>query len=151
MNREGLTINYFDDTDTLVFHITEPSGCGETIAPDLWVIYGRAGEVSSVTIDHSVRLLGPYLFPDDGQKNNQDNRDMAITYAPETDTLRLQTGEPPYAGYTEKTVAPGLCVNFDPDGWAMGVVIEGAAELLRPHLRSGGEGKSAATAKRLNG
>jgi hypothetical protein len=61
---------------------------------------------------------------------------MAITYALETDTLRLHTGESPYTGYTEKTVAPGLCVNFDPEGWAMGVVIEGAAEMLRPYLLS---------------
>ena len=65
---------------------------------------------------------------------------MTITYAPETDTLRLQTGDPPYAGYTEKTVAPGLCVNFDPEGWAMGVVIERAAELLRPYLLAEGAG-----------
>ena len=48
----------------------------------------------------------------------------------------------PYAGYTEKTVAPGLFVNFDPEGWAMGVTIERAAELLRPYLLAEGAGVS---------
>ena len=136
MIREDLSIRYFDDTDTLVFHIAESPGEGETVAPNLWVMYGRDREVSSVTIDHAVKVLGPYLFPAEGQvgKRSGFDRDMAITYAPETDTLRLQTGEPPYTGYTEKTVAPGLCVNFDPEGWAMGVVFERAAELLRPYL-----------------
>lgn len=136
MSLEGLTIRYFEDTDTLVFHIAESPGDGETVAPYLWVMYGRDGEVSSVTIDRAVKHLGPYLFPADGQtgKRNGVDRDVTITYTPESDTLRLQTGEPPYIGYTEKTVAPGLCVNFDPEGWAMGVVIERAAELLRPYL-----------------
>ncbi len=136
MKGESLTIGYFEDTDTLVFRIAESPGCGETVAPDLWVMYGRDGEVSSVTIDHAVKVLGPYLFPADGQSSKRSgfDRDMAINYDPETDTLRLQTGEPPYAGCTEKTVAPGLCVNFDAEGWAMGVTIERAAELLRPYL-----------------
>ena len=140
MSRKELSIRYFDDTDTLVLHIAESPGCGETVAPDLWVMYGRDGEVSSVTIDHAVRLLGPYLFPNDGQKDNWDSQGLKIAYDLETDTLRLQTGEPPYTGYAEKTVAPGLCVNFDPEGWAMGVVIERAAELLRPYLLAEGAG-----------
>ena len=136
MSREGLTIRYFEDTDTLVFRIAESPGEGETVAPDLWVMYGRDGEVSKVTIEHAVKQLARYLFPGDAQEGKVvwSPSDIAITYAPETDTLRLQTGEPPYTGYTEKTVAPGLCVNFDPEGWAMGVVIERAAELLRPYL-----------------
>ena len=138
VSREGLSIRYFGDTDTLLFHIAESTGLGETVAPYLWVMYGRDGEVSSVTIDHASKHLGPYLFPDDEQigKSNlfSQFRDMAISYSSESDTLRLQTGEPPYIGYTEKAVAPGLCVNFDPEGWAMGVTIEQAAELLRPYL-----------------
>ena len=133
MSREDISIRYFDDTDTLVFHIAESPGCGETVAPDLWVMYGRDGEVSSVTIDHAVRLLGPYLFPADGHKGKRSgvDRNMKIVYTPETDTLQLQTGEPPLVW---KPVTPGLCVNFDPEGWAMGVVIERAAVLLRPYL-----------------
>ena len=91
-----------------------------------------------VVVDHAAKLLGQYLFPDDEKMDKSkffnQSLDMAITYEPESDTLRLQTGEPPDTGYTEKTVAPGLRVNFDPDGWAMGVVIERAAELLRPHF-----------------
>ena len=136
MSPEGLSIRYFGDTDTLLFHIAESPGYGETVAPDLWVMYGRDGEVSSVTIEHAVKQLTRYLFPGDLREGMAvwDSREMEITYAPETDTLRLQTGEPPYTGYTEKTVAPGLGVNFDPEGWAMGVVIEGTAELLRPYL-----------------
>ena len=136
MSREGLTIRYFGDTDTLVFRIAESPGDGETVAPDLWVMYGRDGEVSKVTIEHAVKQLARYLFPGEAQEGKVvwSPRDMTITYAPEADTLRLQTGEPPYTGYTEKTVALGLCVNFDPEGWAMGVVIERAAELLRPYL-----------------
>ena len=140
VSRESLSIRYFGDTDTLFFHIAESTGLGETVAPDLWVMYGQDGEVSSVTVDHAAKMLGPYLFPDDEQisKSNtfSQSQDMAISYFPESDTLRLQTGEPPYADYTEKTVAPGLCVNFDPEGWAMGVVIERAAELLQPYLLS---------------
>ena len=131
-----MTIKYYDDVDILVFHITESPGCGETVAPDLWVMYGRDGEVSSVTICHAVKQLTRYLFPGHVKEGMAvwESREMEIAYTPETDTLRLQTGEPPYTGYTEKAVAPGLRVNFDPEGWAMGVVIEGAAELLRPHL-----------------
>ena len=88
---EGLTIGYFDDTDTLVLHTEGSSAEGETIAPELWVIYGRDGEVSSVTIDYAVRLLGPYLFPGDGQecKRSGVSRDMKILYTPETDTLEF--------------------------------------------------------------
>ena len=105
-------------------------------------MYGRDGEVSSVTIDHAAKMLTRYLFPDNTQEGKAiwDPRDMVVTYAPESDTLTLQTGEPPYIGYTEKAVAPGLCVNFDPEGWAMGVVIERAAELLRPYLLAEGAG-----------
>ena len=90
----------------------------------------------------AAKILGPYLFPDHEHADEVSgfDRDMAITYSPETDTLRLQTGEPPYAGYTEKSVAPGLCVNFDPEGWAMGVVIERAVEQLRPLLLAEGAG-----------
>ncbi len=144
MSREGLIIKYYDDVDILVFHIAESPGCGETVAPDLWVMYGRDGEVSSVTICHAVKQLTRYLFPSDVKEGMAvwDGREMEIAYTPETDTLVLQTGEPPYAGYTEKTVAPGLRVNFDPEGWAMGVTIEGAAELLRPYLLTESAGVS---------
>ena len=130
-------IRYFDDSDILVFYTEDSSADGETVAPDLSVHYNRDGEVVEVVIYHAVRLLGPYLFPVDGQagKPSGVNRDMNIFYAQETDTLELQTGEPPYV---EKTVAPGLCVNFDMDGWAMGVTIERAAELLRPYLLAEG-------------
>ena len=136
---EGLSIRYFGDTDTLLFHIAESSGCGETIAPNLWVMYGRDGKVSSVTIDHAVKVLEPYLFPADGHKGKRSgvDRNMKIAYSPKTDTLQLQTGEPPFVW---KPVTPGLCVNFDPEGWAMGVVIERAAELLRPYLLAEGAG-----------
>ena len=142
MTSKDLTIRHFDDTDTLVFYTEDLSAEGETVAPDLSVHYNREGDVMEVVIEHAVKTLGPYLFPDAGQKSKRNgfDRDMAIIYSPETDTLRLQTGEPPYAGYTEKTVAPGLCVNFDPEGWAMGVVIERAAELLRPYLLTEGAG-----------
>ena len=151
MSPEGLSIRYFGDTDTLLFHIAESSWCGETVAPNLWVMYGRDREVSSVTIDHAVKLLTKYLFPSEAQEGKVvwNPRDMAIAYAPETDMLRLQTGEPPYIGYTEKTVAPGLSVNFDPEGWAMGVVIERAAELLRPYLLPSAGIKDAAAADSL--
>ena len=90
----------------------------------------------SVVIYHAVKQLARFLLPCEAQEGKVvwNPRDLAIIYTPETDTLRLQTGEPPYTDYTEKTVAPGLCVNFDPEGWAMGVVIERAAELLRPYL-----------------
>ena len=136
MSREGLSISYYEDTDTLVFRIAESPGCGETVAPDLWVMYGRDGEVSKVTIEHAVKQLAQYLFPGDAQEGKiaWNPREMAISYDPDTDRLRLQTGEPPYAGYTEKTVATGIRVNFDPEGWAMGVTIERAAEMLRPYL-----------------
>lgn len=142
MSREGLSISYFGDTDTLVLHIAESPGSGETVSPNLWVMYDRDGKVSSVTIDHATRILAPYLFPADGQAglSNGFDRDLAITYDHETDTLRLQTGEPPYADYTENTVATGLRANFDPEGWCMGVVIERAAEQLRPYLLAEGAG-----------
>ena len=136
MTGKDLTIRHFGDTDTLVLYTEDLSTEGETVAPDLSVHYNRDGEVMSIVIEHAVKQLTRYLFPGhvkDGM-DVWDGRDMEIAYTPETDTLTLQTGEPPYAGYTEKTVAPGLRVNFDPEGWAMGVVIEGAAELLRPYL-----------------
>ena len=136
MSREGLSIRYYEDTDTLVFRIAESPGYGETVAPDLWVMYDRDGEVSKVTIEHAAKQLPRHLFPGEAQEGKviMNPRDMEVTYEPETDTLRLQTGDPPYSGFTEKTVAPGLCVNFHPDGRAMGVVIEQAAKLLRPYL-----------------
>ena len=136
MSREGLSIRYYEDTDTLVFRIAESPGYGETVAPDLWVMYGRDGEVSKVTIEHAAKQLPRYLFPGEALEGKViwNPRDMELTYELETDTLRLQTGEPPYTGHTEKSVAQGLRVNFDPEGWAMGVVIERAAELLRPYL-----------------
>ncbi len=137
MTCEGLKIGYTQQTDTLTIYTTERLGDGETIAPYLWIFHSKDEQtVVGVVIDRAYRQLGAYLFPDAGHENKRrgSGRDMAISYSPESDTLRLQTGEPPYTGYTEKTVAPGLCVNFDPEGWAMGVVIERAAELLRPYL-----------------
>ena len=137
MTSKNLTIEY-DEPDILVLFTEPHSAEGETVASYLSVHYNQDGEVMMVVVDHAAKLLGPYLFPDDEQigKSNlfSQSRDMAISYSSESDTLRLQTGEPPYTGYTEKTVAPGLCVNFDPEGWAMGVTIEQAAELLRPYL-----------------
>lgn len=141
MNGKGLTIRY-DSPDVLVFFTEDFSTDGETVAPNLSVHYNRDGEVMEVVVYSAAKILGPYLFPDQEHADEVSgfDRDMAITYSPETDTLRLQTGEPPYAGYTEKIVAPGLCVNFDPEGWAMGVVIERAVEQLRPHLLAEGAG-----------
>ncbi len=54
------------------------------------------------------KCWGPYLFPADGEasEGGEFDRELTITYTTETDMLRLQTGEPPYAGCTEKTVAP---------------------------------------------
>lgn len=140
MTSKHLIIRYDEDVDILVFYTEKRSTEGETVAPDLSVHYNEDGEVMSVVIYHAVKQLARYLLPGDAQEGKVvwAPRDMAITYAPEADTLRLQTGEPPYTGYTEKTVAPGLCVNFDPEGWAMGVVIERAAELLRPYLLAEG-------------
>ena len=134
MTGKELTIGY--SADTLIFYTDKLCVGGETVAPNLSVHYNRDGEVIEVVVYSAAKILGPYLCPADRQgcRRSGFDRDMAITYAPETDTLRLQTGEPPYAGYTEKMVAPGLCVNFDPEGWAMGVTIERAAELLRPYL-----------------
>ena len=134
MTEQGLEISYFSDNDILVFQTAESSGEGETLAPDLWVIYGRAGEVSSVSLYGAAKLLRPYLFPTDGQECQRSGitrGELKIFYAPETDTLELQTGEPPY---TPKTAGPGLYVNFDAEGWAMDVVIERAAERLRPYI-----------------
>ncbi len=138
MTGKDFTIGYA--SDVLIFYTDKLCVGGETVAPNLSVHYNRDGEVIEVVIYRAAKILGPYLCPAEGQtgKRSGFDREMSITYTPETDTLRLQTGEPPYAGYTEKTVAPGLCVNFDPEGWAMGVVIERAAELLRPYLLAEG-------------
>ena len=139
MTGKNLTISHDDTTDTLSLYTELRSSEGEDVAPDLSVHYNRDGEVMLVVIQHAAKMLGPHLFPDDeriGQPNPfSEAREMAVAYAPESDTLRLQTGDPPYVGYTEKTVAPGLFVNFDPDGWAMGVRLERAAARLRPYLR----------------
>lgn len=136
MTEKNLTIRHFDDTDTLILYTENFSSEGETVAPYLSVHYNRDGEVMEVVIEHAADILEPHLFSTNGQtgKRSVFEYEMDVFYAPETDTLRLQTGEPPYTGYTEKTVAPGLSVNFDPEGWAMGVVIERAAETLRPYL-----------------
>ena len=143
MTSKNLTIEY-DEPDILVLFTEPHSAEGETVASYLSVHYNRDGEVMMVVVDQAAKMLGPHLFPDDEQigKSNlfSQSPDMTITYVPESDTLRLQTGEPPYTGYTEKAVAPGLCVNFDPEGWAMGVVIERAAEVLRPYLLAEGAG-----------
>ena len=140
MTGKDLTIGYA--SDVLIFYTDKLCVGGETVAPNLSVHYNRDGEVIEVVVYSASKILGPYLFPANGQASQLtgSDREMAITYTPETDTLRLQTGEPPYAGYTEKTVAPGLSVNFDPEGWAMGVTIERAAELLRPYLLTEGAG-----------
>lgn len=63
--------------------------------------------------------------------NRVSREGLSIRYFADTDTLFFHIAES--TGFGE-TVAPGLCVNFDPEGWAMGVVIERAAELLRPYL-----------------
>ena len=138
MTGKNLTISLDDSSDTLILYTDLRCIGGESVAPDLSVHYNRNGEVIEVVLYHAAKMLGPHLFPGDeriGQRSIfSQARDLAITYERETDTLRLQTGDPPYAGYTEKTVAPGLSVNFDPEGWAMGVTLERAAARLRPHL-----------------
>ena len=140
MTAKNLTISLDDTTDTLILYTDLKCIGGESVAPDLSVHYNRDEEVIEVVLYHAAKMLGPHLFPGD-EKIGQHNifsqaRELAITYDPETDTVRLQTGDPPDAGsgYTEKTVAPGLSVNFDPEGWAMGVTLERAAARLRPHL-----------------
>ena len=137
MTGKNLTIR-LDEPDTLVLYTEPRSYEGEDLAPDVSVHYNREGEVMLIVIHHAAKMLGPHLFPGDDRIGQHSvfsqARELAITYDPETDLLRLQTGAPPYAGYTEKTVAPGLCVNFDPEGWAMGVTLERAAARLRPHL-----------------
>ena len=128
-------ICYFPENDILVLDHNEPHYMGETIAPQLWVSYNRNNDaVASVTIDFAANLLQPYLFPADGQqcrRNGVGHEDLEIRYTPETDTLELQTGQPPFV---KKTVLPGIYVNFDAEGWAMGVIIERAAERLRPYI-----------------
>ncbi len=140
-------IAYYPDSDTLVLDKNEPRYEGETIAPQLWVAYNRNNDaVVSVTIDSAATLLKPYLFPADGQKPQRGGVSrgyLQIRYTPENDTLELQTGQPPYV---RKIVMPGICVNYDPDGWAMAVTIEPAADLLRPHLFPGAGIKDAAPA-----
>ena len=139
MTGKNLTISLDDTSDTLILYTDLKCIGGESVAPDLSVHYNQNEEVIEVVLYHAAKMLGPHLFPGDeriGQHSVfSQARDLAITYDRETDTVRLQTGDPPYAGYTEKTVAPGLCVNFDPEGWAMGVTLERAAARLRPHLR----------------
>ena len=138
MTAKNLTISLDDTSDTLILYTDLQCIGGESVAPDLSVHYNRNGEVIEVVLYHGTKMLGPHLFPGDeriGQHNVfSQARDLAITYDPEIDLLRLQTGDPPDAGYMEKTVAPGLSVNFDPEGWAMGVTLERAAARLRPHL-----------------
>ena len=149
MTGKNLTISLDDSSDTLILYTDLRCIGGESVAPDLSVHYNRGGEVIEVVLYHAAKMLGPHLFPGDeriGQHNIfSQARDLAITYDRETDILRLQTGDPPDAGYTEKTVAPGLCVNFDPEGWAMGVTLERAAARLRPHLLPAVKGAAAAT------
>ena len=149
MTGKNLTIR-LDEPDTLVLYTEPRSYEGEDVAPDLSVHYNRDGEVMLIVLHHAAKMLGPHLFPGDeriGQHNIfSQARELAITYDRETDTLRLQTGDPPDAGYTEKTVAPGLCVNFDPEGWAMGVTLERAAAHLRPCLLPAAVKDAAATA-----
>ena len=122
MTGKDLIIVY-DDTDVLVFYKDKLCVGREKVAPNLSVHYNRDGEVIEAVVYSAAKMLGPYLFPAEGQvcKRSGFDRDMAISYAQETDTFELQTVEPPYVG---KTLAPGLCVNFDAEGWAMGVVIE---------------------------
>ena len=139
MTGKSLTISHDGGTDTLILYTDLKCIGGESVAPDLSVHYNRDEEVIEVVVYHAAKMLGPHLFPGDeriGQANGfSEAREMAVAYAPGSDTLRLQTGDPPYAGYTEKAVAAGLFVNFDPEGWAMGVRLERAAARLRPYLR----------------
>lgn len=136
MTEKRLTIRHFYDTDTLVLYTENFSTEGETVSPFLSVHYNRDGNVMEVVIEHAASILEPHLFPVNGRtgKRSVFEYEMDVFYDLETDTLTLQAGAAPYEGYTEQTVAPGLRVKFDPEGWAKGVVIERAAELLRPYL-----------------
>ena len=128
---KDLTIVY-EDADVLVSYKDKLCVGGEKVAPNHSVHYNRDGEDTEVVFYSAAKMLGSNLFSFEGQvcKHSGFDRDMAISDTPETDTRELQTGEPPYL---EKTVVTGLCVNFNAEGWAMGVVIERPAELLWPY------------------
>ena len=73
-------------------------------------------------------------------------RDLDIYYDPDSDTLSLWNGSP--AGYGEM-VAKHLTAESNADGEIVGITLEHAAELLRPHLfPEPVDGKVKGTAKR---
>ncbi len=57
--------------------------------------------------------------------------DLLIEYFEDTDTLVLSGG---LTGPNGETVARNLVAMSDNDGWVTSVVLEHAAELLRPYL-----------------
>ena len=57
--------------------------------------------------------------------------DLQIRYYEDTDTLVLSGG---MVGANGETVAKDLVAMSDDDGWVTSIVLEHAAELLRPYL-----------------
>ena len=57
--------------------------------------------------------------------------ELFVQYFPDSDTLRLGAGVPPFEG---ETIAKWLMVEWSKDEEVTGVVLKNAAKVLRPYL-----------------
>ena len=56
---------------------------------------------------------------------------LKVFYDPETDTLSLWNGRPACEG---EEIGEGLTADFDRAGEVVGITLDGASKLLKPHI-----------------
>ena len=137
-------ISYNAESDTLRISNGQPAPVERDITKGILKIFFAPDGVAptAVVLSDALELLAPHLNGDlPGTKEatsfachqGLDGQSLEISYDDESDILWLGNGRPGSAGFD---IAYGILIAFfdSSDGAPVGVMLEDAAELLRPHL-----------------
>ena len=137
-------VSYNAENDTLRMSNGQPAPVERDITKGILKIFLAPDGVAptAVVLSGAVKLLAPHLngeIPGTKEATSQtchqglDGESLEISYDDESDILWLGNGRSGSAGFD---IAYGILIAFfdSRDGAPVGVMLEDAAELLRPHL-----------------
>ena len=126
---------------------------GETIANHLVAHYDKNNHLVSLDVDNAVTALEPLVeaaLRPNGKKTGRVSKrsacflntpnswigsmkDVVVFYAPETQALRIQAGDP-VSVHQSEAVARGMTAHYNADGSLVAVDVQPAELLLKPFL-----------------
>ena len=137
-------ISYDEKTDTLWMGNGLPTPINRDITKGIFTIYYDSDGIvpTAVALSGGLKLLAPHFNGDihcteeDSSRAWHDGLDgqfLEISYEDESDTLWLGNGKP---GSLGSDISYGVLIAFFDSGdrTPIGIMLDGAAELLRPHL-----------------